>query len=127
MSGTFEISSTQHSVNGLECAKYRLTMPELPDILLYLESLAPRISGRRLLKARVLNPFVLRSVEPPIRELEGEPVLGIQRLGKRIALDFGDGLFLVIHLMISGRLRWFDQGKEPKGKPGGRIGHAAFE
>ena len=89
-------------------------MPELPDVVVYIESLSARVVGRRLNELRLLSPFVLRSVDPPIDAIRGRIVRGIRRIGKRIVLDFGDELFLVIHLMIAGRLRW----REPDQKPG---------
>jgi formamidopyrimidine-DNA glycosylase len=102
-------------------------MPELPDVAVYTESLAAKLAGGLLKRVRVLNPFVLRTALPPIASAEGKRVVGIERLGKRvvIALDGGlDGeLFLVIHLMIAGRLRWLASGAKPPGK----IALAAFE
>lgn len=74
-------------------------MPELPDIVVYLDALEARLLGARLLRARVLSPFVLRSVGPPIDALENQAVRGVSRLGKRIVLGFDDELFLVGHLM----------------------------
>ena len=81
-------------------------MPELPDITVYIEALEPRVVGQPLNDAKVLNPFVLRSVTPPLSRIVGERVRGLRRMGKRIVFEFGDDLFLVIHLMIAGRLRW---------------------
>jgi formamidopyrimidine-DNA glycosylase len=81
-------------------------MPELPDIVLYIESLTSRIVGETLETIRIVRPFVLRSVEPPIDEVFGKPALRVVRLGKRIAIGFEKDLFVVIHLMISGRLKW---------------------
>ena len=83
-------------------------MPELPDIAVYLDALAPRILSRPLDRVHLLNPFVLRTVEPPITAAEKRQVLGLRRLGKRIVVALEDELFLVIHLMIAGRLRWSD-------------------
>ena len=87
-------------------------MPELPDIVVYIESLDQRVRGKTLQKVRLFNPFLLRSVEPPIRETEGNKVLELRRLGKRIVFALEDELFLVLHLMIAGRLHW----NAPKGK-----------
>ncbi len=98
-------------------------MPELPDVVVYLESLAPRILGRRLERVRIVNPFVLRTFDPPIGAADGRMVTGSRRLGKRLVLALDGGLFLVIHLMIAGRLRW----RKPGGKPPGRPALAAFE
>ena len=81
-------------------------MPELPDISLYLEALRERIVGRRLERARVVSPFLLRSVEPRIDELLGQRVVDLRRLGKRIVIGFENDLWLVIHLMIAGRFQW---------------------
>ena len=81
-------------------------MPELPDIAVYLEALKRRVEGARLLKVRLLNPFLLRTAVPPIANAEGKKVVGLRRMGKRIVLALEDELFLVIHLMIAGRLQW---------------------
>jgi len=91
-------------------------MPELPDVVVYLERLEAQVLGHRLERVRVLNPFVLRSVTPPISELEGTCVTGVRRIGKRIVLAFEPDRFLVIHLMIAGRLRWRPPGKKLPGK-----------
>lgn len=81
-------------------------MPELPDIVIYLEQLQKRVFDESLQGVRLLNPFVLRSVSPPLAEAEGRRVVGLRRLGKRIVLELEDDLFLVLHLMIAGRLHW---------------------
>jgi formamidopyrimidine-DNA glycosylase len=98
-------------------------MPELPDILVYLEALAKRVRGRTLEKVRLANPFLLRSVEPPIKSAEGKKVRELRRLGKRIVFELEDDLFLILHLMIAGRLHW----KPPGAKPPGKVGLAAFD
>ena len=98
-------------------------MPELPDIVVYLEALERRILGQPLERVRIVSPFVLRSVDPPIAAAEGRRVVGLRRLGKRIVWVLEDDLFLVVHLMIAGRLRWKPAGT----KPPGRIGLAAFD
>jgi formamidopyrimidine-DNA glycosylase len=98
-------------------------LPELPDVVVYLEALQRRILGRALVAVRFLSPFVLRTVEPPVAALYGRRVLQLRRMGKRIVLGFEDDLFLVIHLMIAGRLRW----GQPGAKAPGRIGLAAFD
>jgi formamidopyrimidine-DNA glycosylase len=98
-------------------------MPELPDVVLYLECLYPRIVGQPLQKVRLISPFLLRSVDPPLSEAVGKNVRGLRRLGKRIVMELDDDLFLVLHLMIAGRLHW----KAPGAKPPGRIGLAAFD
>jgi formamidopyrimidine-DNA glycosylase len=81
-------------------------MPELPDITLYVEALRERILGRRVKRVRVLSPFLLRSVEPPIDAVHDARVAGLERLGKRIAIGFDNDVWLVLHLMIAGRLQW---------------------
>ena len=98
-------------------------MPELPDIELYLAALRPRIVGQSVLAIRIASPFLLRSVDPPLSTLEGRHVRGLERLGKRIVLALDDDLFVVIHLMISGRLRWKARGAPIPGK----VGLAAFD
>ena len=86
-------------------------MPELPDIAVYLEALAPRVIGEPLVALRIVNPFLLRSVEPPVSAVVGRRVLGLGRIGKRLVLSLEDDLSIVIHLMIAGRLRWRPPGK----------------
>ena len=98
-------------------------MPELPDVELYIESLRARIAGRRLERVRLASPFVLRTAVPPLAAAEGKRVSGLQRVGKRIVIAMQDGPYLVLHLMIAGRLRWL----EAKAKPPGRITLARFE
>jgi formamidopyrimidine-DNA glycosylase len=100
-------------------------MPELPDIAVYLARLAPLVTGHAAERVEVVNPFVLRSVDPPPSALAGRAVTlagravtGVRRIGKRIVLAFEGELFLVIHLMIAGRLRWRPPGKKPPGKLG---------
>lgn len=98
-------------------------MPELPDVTIYVEALERRIAGARLERVRVASPFVLRTFEPPVRTAEGRTVLGIRRIGKRIVLELEDALFLIIHLMVAGRLRWRKRGiAVPRGR-----GLAAFD
>jgi formamidopyrimidine-DNA glycosylase len=97
-------------------------MPELPDVTVYVEALERRIVGAVLEEVRLDNPFVLRSVDPPLDELYGRRVTGVQRLGKRIVIAFDGELFLVIHLMIAGRFQWTDA--ESKAKP--KRGLATF-
>ena len=98
-------------------------MPELPDVTVYLEALAARIVGARVLGVRLLTPFLLRSVEPPLSRVVGKTVTGVRRLGKRLVVALEDELFLVIHLMIAGRLHW----KATGAKAPGKIGLALFE
>ena len=91
-------------------------MPELPDIEVYVEALAKRIAGEILESISTQSPFVLRSVDPPVREVEGKRVVRCARLGKRIVIALEGDLFVVIHLMIAGRLRWREKGKSIGGK-----------
>ena len=84
-------------------------MPELPDLTVYLESLASRIANRRLRRVVLLNPFFLRTAVPPIASAEGRMVQSLRRLGKRMVFELEGDLYLVLHLMIAGRLRWADK------------------
>jgi formamidopyrimidine-DNA glycosylase len=98
-------------------------MPELPDITLYLEQLAPRVLGQPIVRVVLRSPFVLRSVDPPIQVIEGRRVTSLRRLGKRIVFELEGDLYLVVHLMIAGRFQW----KAPGAKPGGKLVLAALE
>ena len=98
-------------------------MPELPDVTVYLEALAARVRGARLERIRLANPFVLRSVDPGPAEVAGRAVTGFRRLGKRIVIALDGELFVLIHLMIAGRLHW----KEAGAKLPGKIGLAALD
>lgn len=98
-------------------------MPELPDVEVYVACLAPRIVGQRIERIRLSRPFVLRSVSPPPGSANGRTVRSVERLGKRIVIGLSDDLFLVLHLMIAGRLRWRDRGT---GIPR-KLGLAAFD
>ncbi len=98
-------------------------MPELPDVVVYVECLQARITGAVLERVRLGSPFLLRTVEPPVAAVTGKRVLGVHRIGKRIAIDLEDDLHLVLHLMIAGRLRWLERGA----KIPGRLGLAAFD
>ncbi|MBI3261533.1 MAG: formamidopyrimidine-DNA glycosylase [Acidobacteria bacterium] len=98
-------------------------MPELPDIVVYQQALSSRVVGQPLERLRLASPFLLRSVTPPIREIDGRMVIGVRRVGKRLVLQFDPDLFLIIHLMIAGRLRWREKGKKIPGK----LGLAAFD
>ena len=91
-------------------------MPELPDVEVYVESLRARIAGRRLERVRLLNPFLLRTAVPPLSSVEGRRVAGVQRIGKRIVIALEGGPYLVLHLMIAGRLRWLEAGEKPPGR-----------
>jgi formamidopyrimidine-DNA glycosylase len=98
-------------------------VPELPDVTVYIECLIPRIVGSRLARVRLASPFLVRSVDPPLAAVEGKGVTGLRRVGKRIVFELEEELFLVIHLMIAGRLRW----REPGARPPGKVGLAAFD
>src|SRR5215472_4023421 len=92
-------------------------MPELPDVTLYVEALGARVVGTPLERLRVTSPFVMRSVDPPVSDLEGRHVTGLSRLGKRIVIALEGDRYVVIHLMVAGRLRWRAHGaKPPKGR-----------
>jgi formamidopyrimidine-DNA glycosylase len=98
-------------------------VPELPDVVVYIECLERRVLGEPLERVRLARPFTLRSVDPPLSCVEGRVVVGVRRLGKRIVLALEDELFCVLHLMIAGRLRWRAVGA----KPPGRNGLAVFD
>ncbi len=98
-------------------------MPEYPDVTVYIACLKRRVLGQPLNAVRLASPFVLRSADPPIREAAGRRVQGLRRIGKRIVLGLEQELFLVIHLMIAGRLHWKDAGAKIPGK----VGLAAFD
>jgi formamidopyrimidine-DNA glycosylase len=98
-------------------------VPELPDITVYVEALQRRVVGARLDEVRLKSPFLLRSVAPPISTVKGKIVQSIRRLGKRIVFAFEDDVFMVLHLMVAGRLKWRDAGKKPVAK----IDLAAFD
>ena len=85
-------------------------MPELPDIEIYIERLRERIEGRAIARISVRNPFLLRTASPPIGDAEGRRVVGVRRLGKRVVIALKGDLFIVVHLMIAGRLHWRDAG-----------------
>jgi formamidopyrimidine-DNA glycosylase len=98
-------------------------MPELPDVLLYLHALAPRVVGQRVSRVRLASPFLLRSIDPPLSAVEGRKVVGLHRLGKRVVLECEGELFMVFHLMIAGRFRW----KPPASKIPGKVGLLAID
>jgi formamidopyrimidine-DNA glycosylase len=91
-------------------------VPELPDVTVYVEALEKRLLGARLTSTRLTHPFLLRTFEPPLTALEGKTVEAIRRLGKRIAIGFEADLWLVMHLMIAGRLHWFPKGARSQGR-----------
>ena len=108
----------------MPCAfPYHGRVPELPDLTAYLESLAARVRGRKLVRVKLLNPFLLRTAVPPLSSAEGREVVALRRVGKRIVLELEGRLFLVLHLMVAGRLRWL----EGAAKPPGRITLALLE
>ncbi len=98
-------------------------MPELPDIALYLEALEARVLDRPLERVRIANPFLLRTPDPPVSTAHGRKVVALRRIGKRIVLALEGDLYLVLHLMIAGRLRWRNAGATIPGK----VGLAAFD
>src|SRR5579863_6279660 len=98
-------------------------MPELPDIVAYVEALDPRIIGQPLERVRLASPFLLRTIQPTIADVEGRTVREIRRIGKRIAIGVDGELWLVLHLMIAGRLHW----RPPKVRLAGRQNLAAFD
>jgi len=98
-------------------------LPELPDVVVYIEALEKRILGQKLESVRIVSPFLLRTVDPPLENTHGRFVQRLRRVGKRIAIGVEDDLWLVLHLMIAGRLRWL----EPGAKPPGRITLALLE
>jgi len=98
-------------------------MPEYPDLVVYLEQLSVGTLGLTLERIRLASPFVLRSVEPSIQQTQGRRVLGLERIGKRLVIELEGGIFLILHLMISGRLHW----KEAGAKIPGKRGLAAFD
>lgn len=98
-------------------------MPELPDIALYLDALNRRVLGQTLTRVRIASPFLLRTAVPPISQCEGQKVIALRRIGKRIAFGFADKLWFVLHLMIAGRLHW----RENAAKIAGKQNLAAFD
>lgn len=93
-------------------------MPELPDILLYLHALRPRVVGHRITRVRLASPFLLRSIDPPLASVEGKAIIDLQRLGKRLVFEVEGETFLVFHLMIAGRFRWKPAGTKIPGRLG---------
>lgn len=98
-------------------------MPELPDVTVYVELIAAKTVGKTIDRARIPSPFVVRSVDPPVRDVEGKKVQDVRRIGKRIAIGLEEELWIVIHLMIAGRFKWL----KPGAKIPGRVGLAAFD
>lgn len=97
---------------------YNSEVPELPDVLLYLHALGPRIVGHVVQKVRLASPFLLRSIDPQLNALEGRTIVALHRLGKRIVFEADGDMFLVFHLMIAGRFRWKPHGTKVPGKFG---------
>ena len=93
-------------------------MPELPDVELYLAALRPRVIEQPIERVRLTSPFFVRSYDPPVSALEGRTVRSLRRMGKRLVWEIDDDLFMVMHLMIAGRLRWRDKGTAVPGKVG---------
>ena len=98
-------------------------MPEFPDVTVYIEALSERVLNQPIHRIRIGSPFIVRSFDPPISAAEGKTVLALRRLGKRIVFELGDGLFLIVHLMIAGRFHWKLRGA----KIARRYGQAAFD
>jgi len=102
-------------------------MPELPDVTVYIEALEARVLGKRLERVKLMNAFILRTAVPPIGSAEGKRVAEMRRIGKRIVLALEGPLYLVLHLMIAGRLRWIEKEMRPPAKPPSRITLALLE
>jgi formamidopyrimidine-DNA glycosylase len=102
-------------------------MPELPDITVYIEALERRLRGARLESTRISHPFLLRTFDPPISSLYGRRVVGLRRIGKRIAIGFEGDHWLVLHLMIAGRLHWLDSGTAAARKGRGALAYFVFD
>jgi len=98
-------------------------VPELPDVAAYVAALEPRVVGKRLLRLRIRSPFLLRSIDPPPAQTEAALVRGVRRIGKRVVLELDNNIYIVIHLMIAGRLHW----KPPGASVAGRTALAAFD
>lgn len=101
-------------------------MPELPDVTIYCEAIKARTLGRRIERVALASPFVLRTFEPPVQAIEGKRVVDVERIGKRIVIAFEDELFLVIHLMVAGRLLW-REGRPKSIKPSGKATLAVLQ
>src|SRR5688572_7637016 len=104
-------------------AWYTRSVPELPDVELYLHALAPRVLGQRVEAVRIGNPFIVRTYDPPMTAIVGQTVNSLQRVGKRIVFGMDDALFVIVHLMIAGRFRW----REPGAAIPGKVGLIAFD
>ncbi len=117
------LSDRADPVAKIATAMQAVPMPELPDIAAYLNALEARIIGQSLRKVRLASPFLLRTVHPSIEEIEGHTVCSLRRIGKRIAIEFDNGIWMVLHLMIAGRLHWRPVGA----KLGGRNNLVSFD
>ena len=121
------VAPTTHPIKKATAVRIRshnrVRVPELPDVTVYLEALQQRVVGQPLTRLRLANPFVLRTVDPRPDELAGKKVVALRRIGKRIVFELEETLFIVIHLMIAGRLKWLP----PAAKVPGKIGLAAFD
>ncbi len=123
---TWVAGNTQETLASLAPPRLRddnTRVPELPDILAYTRALEPRVVGQRLERIRILSPFLLRTTTPTVADVEGRAVRELRRIGKRIAIGVEGELWLVLHLMIAGRLHW----RPPKIKLAGRQNLAAFD
>src|SRR6266404_4444780 len=98
-------------------------MPEIPDVVVYLEALTARVLGQTLERIRLASPFVLRTVDPALGEAAGKRVQALQRLGKRLVFSLDNDVHVIVHLMIAGRLHW----KERVARIPGKVGLAAFD
>jgi formamidopyrimidine-DNA glycosylase len=116
-------------LSGVNLRSRARSLPELPDLVVYVDALRRCLLGRRLDRIRIVSPFVLRSVDPPLESIFGAPVVAIDRIGKRLVFGFPGDRFLVVHLMIAGRLRWIVPGAEKAkpSRPSPRIVLATFE
>jgi formamidopyrimidine-DNA glycosylase len=118
-----ERNGRPHLLQNLLASMQSVRMPELPDISAYLVALESRVVGERLERLRIQSPFLLRTIDPPVSDVEGKKILELRRLGKRIVFGMEDDLWIVLHLMIAGRLHWRPTGA----KLAGRNNLAAFD
>lgn len=115
----------RRQLEGGAARPHFLVMPELPDLVLYLDALEARVVGQRLARIELRSPFVLRTAAPPVESIVGTRVTGLRRIGKRLVLAFEHERFLVVHLMIAGRLRW--SAGAAKRAPAKALAHLVFE
>lgn len=102
-------------------------MPELPDVVVYIEALGKRVLGQSLERVRLVSPFLLRTASPPLESAVGKKVVELRRMGKRICIGFDSGIWFVLHLMIAGRLHWYDKGSGKGEKLAGKQYLAGFD